>query len=372
VPRCEQSSPPCSPRPDAPVALRELPLPDLQPGEALLRVACSEVCGTDVHLHRGRHPGCPYPLTPAHVAAGRLDAGGAHVRDVHGRPLRAGDAEALLDVHGTCGACWFCLVAKATTRCPHRRVYGITQRRRWPCGGWATHVRLFAGTRVIPLGDLAPRAFLAGGCALPTALHAGRTGAHRHRRRGARARHRTGRPGADRTRARRRRGHGAGDRRPARRGSTRLAAAAMGVDAVLDFATLPAAARAAWVREQSGGRGADVVIEATGAPDAVVQAMRCARDAGRVVVVGQYTDHGEVDFNPHLDLNKKHLEVLGCWGSDYSHFHRAVQVAGHPRLGARGSTARARIRCAVGAALDAVARGDIVRRSSCRCGLSGY
>ena len=21
------------------------------------------------------------------------------------------------------------------------------------------------------------------------------------------------------------------------------------------------------------------------------------------------------------------LEVLGCWGSDYSHFHRAVQIA---------------------------------------------
>ena len=49
-------------------------------------------------------------------------------------------------------------------------------------------------------------------------------------------------------------------------------------------------------------------------------------DAGRVVVVGQYTDHGETGFNPHLDLNKKHLDVRGCWGSDYGHFHRAVGV----------------------------------------------
>ena len=54
--------------------------------------------------------------------------------------------------------------------------------------------------------------------------------------------------------------------------------------------------------------------------------MRCTRDAGRVVIVGQYTDHGETSFNPHLDLNKKHLEVRGCWGSDFSHFYRGVQI----------------------------------------------
>jgi L-iditol 2-dehydrogenase len=74
----------------------------------------------------------------------------------------------------------------------------------------------------------------------------------------------------------------------------------------------------------------DVTIEATGHPDAVVQAMRFTRDAGRVVIVGQYTDHGpvsnEVAFNPHHDLNKKHLDLRGCWGSDFSHFYRAAQI----------------------------------------------
>jgi L-iditol 2-dehydrogenase len=88
--------------------------------------------------------------------------------------------------------------------------------------------------------------------------------------------------------------------------------------------------RLAWVREQTSGRGADVTIEATGAPIAVVQAMRSTREAGRVVIVGQYTDHGgvpsEAAFNPHLDLNKKHLDVRGCWGSDFSHFYRGVQI----------------------------------------------
>jgi threonine dehydrogenase-like Zn-dependent dehydrogenase len=54
--------------------------------------------------------------------------------------------------------------------------------------------------------------------------------------------------------------------------------------------------------------------------------MRYTRDAGRVVVVGQYSDYGEVPFNPHLDLNRKHLEMRGVWGFDFSHIYRGVQV----------------------------------------------
>jgi L-iditol 2-dehydrogenase len=100
-----------------------------------------------------------------------------------------------------------------------------------------------------------------------------------------------------------------------------------GASATLNFETHDEAQRLNWVLENTGGRGADVVIEATGAPEAVVQAMRFTRDAGTVVVVGQYTDHGETSLNPHLDLNKKHLDVRGCWGSDFSHFYRATQIA---------------------------------------------
>jgi L-iditol 2-dehydrogenase len=100
-----------------------------------------------------------------------------------------------------------------------------------------------------------------------------------------------------------------------------------GASATLNFETHDEAQRLNWVLENTGGRGADVVIEATGAPEAVVQAMRFTRDAGTVVVVGQYTDHGETSFNPHLDLNKKHLDVRGCWGSEFSHFYRATQIA---------------------------------------------
>ena len=87
---------------------------------------------------------------------------------------------------------------------------------------------------------------------------------------------------------------------------------------MLDIGAHDEEQRTAWVRAHSGGRGADVSIEATGAPEAVVQAMRFTRDAGRVVVVGQYTDCGDAAFNPHRDLNRKHLDVRGCWGQGRS------------------------------------------------------
>jgi len=99
----------------------------------------------------------------------------------------------------------------------------------------------------------------------------------------------------------------------------------MGATATLGL-DLPASARVDGVRGMTGGRGADVVIEASGAPEAVKQALDMVRDGGRVIVCGQYTDNGAIDINPHWQLNRKHIEIKGCWGARYDHFHRAVAL----------------------------------------------
>ena len=312
------------PEPNAPVEVREVAEPELEPNSALLAVEVSEVCGTDVYLQQGRLAGVPYPLVPGHVSVGRLQKIRGGLFDVDGERFSEGDRVTFLDVHRTCNACWYCLVAKAGTRCPQRKVYGITYGLDdGLCGGWATHVYIKPGTRCIRL-DAAPETFMAGGCALPTSLHAVERGDIKigdtvlvlgsgpvginavllALMRGALRVLCIGAPQA------------------------RLDAALhAGASATLNFETHDEAQRLNWVLENTGGRGADVVIEATGAPEAVVQAMRFTRDAGTVVVVGQYTDHGETSLNPHLDLNKKHLDVRGCWGSDFSHFYRATQIA---------------------------------------------
>jgi L-iditol 2-dehydrogenase len=215
------------------------------------------------------------------------------------------------------------LVAKATTRCPQRKVYGITYGfNDGLCGGWAEQIYIKPGTHCIRLNGN-PETFMAGGCALPTALHAvergevnigdtvlvlgsGPVGINAiilALMRGALRVLCIGAP------------------------ALRLEAATQaGASAVASIETLSEQERLEWVLDQTAERGACVTIEATGSPAAVVQAMRFTRDAGRVVIVGQYTDHGPAAFNPHLDLNRKHLDVRGCWGSDFSHFYRAAQI----------------------------------------------
>jgi threonine dehydrogenase-like Zn-dependent dehydrogenase len=314
------------PKPEAPIEIREVAEPDLEPNSALLEVELSEVCGTDVHLQHGRLAGVPYPLIPGHVSAGRLEKIRGDLFDVEGKRFREGDRITFLDVHRTCNACWYCLVAKAGTRCPQRKVYGVTYGLEdGLCGGWATHVYLKPGTRLIKL-DAQPETFMAGGCALPTSLHAVERGDVKigdtvlalgsgpvginvivlALMRGALRVLCIGAP------------------------QTRLdAALEAGATAALNIETNNETQRLDWVLENTAGRGADVTIEATGAPEAVTQAMRFTRDAGTVVVVGQYTDHGLTSFNPHMDLNKKHLDVRGCWGSEFSHFYRAAQIVSH-------------------------------------------
>src|ERR1044072_838815 len=160
------------PGPGEPVELREVAEPELEPDSALLAVELSEVCGTDVHLQQGRLAGVPYPLVPGHVSVGRLEKIRGRLFDVEGRRVNEGDLVTFLDVHRTCNACWYCLLAKAGTRCPQRKVYGITYGLDdGLCGGWASHIYIKPGRRCIRL-DAAPETFMAGGCALPTSLHA--------------------------------------------------------------------------------------------------------------------------------------------------------------------------------------------------------
>jgi threonine dehydrogenase-like Zn-dependent dehydrogenase len=134
------------------------------------------------------------------------------------------------------------------------------------------------------------------------------------------------------------------------------ATAALGLD-------VPPAERAAEVRARTLGRGVDVVIEASGAPEAVAQALDLVRDGGRVVVCGHYTDSGAVEVHPHHQINKKHVEIRGCWGADYSHFHRAVELATHfgPRVPWREMAAQRFPLARAGDALAAVERRDVLK-----------
>jgi threonine dehydrogenase-like Zn-dependent dehydrogenase len=311
--------------PQEPLEVQEFPQPELEPGAILLETIYSEVCGTDVHLHHGQLAGVPYPIIPGHVSVGRIARLAGEVMDVEGNALHKGDVVTFLDVHETCGKCWFCLVAKATTRCPSRRVYGITYSvEEGLLGGWSQAIYLKPGVKVIRLPEeLTPERFIAAGCGLPTAIH-----------------------GLERAQVQLGDSVAVQGSGPVGLSAAILAqlsgatqvivigapqvrlemALAIGADHVVDIEQHGPEERVALVREWTGGRGADTTIEATGNPAAVREGMQMTRDNGRFVVVGQYTDAGTVEINPHWDINRKHLEIRGCWGTDFSHLYRGVKV----------------------------------------------
>ena len=70
--------------------------------------------------------------------------------------------------------------------------------------------------------------------------------------------------------------------------------------------------------------GADIAIEAAGSARAVEEGLNLIRDGGRYVIAGHYTDAGPSSINVHQQINRKHVEVRGCWGSEVSHFVRAL------------------------------------------------
>jgi 2-desacetyl-2-hydroxyethyl bacteriochlorophyllide A dehydrogenase len=91
----------------------------------------------------------------------------------------------------------------------------------------------------------------------------------------------------------------------------REAALAAGADHVLD----PGAGD---VREQLarwlGTRGAEIVADATGVPDAVPAAMYLACEGGQVVVVGSPRGRAK-EVNFYDDLHRRYLEVTGAHGN---------------------------------------------------------
>jgi L-iditol 2-dehydrogenase len=96
---------------------------------------------------------------------------------------------------------------------------------------------------------------------------------------------------------------------------------------------IPPAERLEMVATVTAGEGADVVIEAAGAADAVPEGLDLLRVGGRYVIAGHYTDVGDSTINAHRQINRKHLEIRGCWGSEPRHFLRALSVLeGHPGI----------------------------------------
>ena len=104
-----------------PLVVREIPVPEPGPGQALVEIVASGVCHTDLHAADGDWPVKPtLPFTPGHEGAGIVVALGSGVTH-----LKEGDRVGIAWLHSACGYCEFCLSGWETL-CPQQRNSGYS------------------------------------------------------------------------------------------------------------------------------------------------------------------------------------------------------------------------------------------------------
>jgi threonine dehydrogenase-like Zn-dependent dehydrogenase len=313
-----------------PIEIRELPVPreeELEPNALLVRVDVASICGSDVHQWDGLVQAlvpASLPIILGHEMMGTVVAFGPGPReDSIGQPLREGDR--LLWTHVYCGQCYECRVKHMPTMCRRKKQYMRTNCERFPylVGGFAQYCYVFPASGRVRIPDGVPDGVAsAASCALRTVIHAfdrlGRVEPHeRVVIQGA------GPLGLFATAV----AADAGVRDLVVIGAPapRLALARRwGARAVVSVEEAPTAeARLARVRELTGGAGADVVLELSGAPLAFAEGLDFLRPGGRYAVVGQLG--GPLTPVQAALIVRKQATILGVQSADIGQFWKALE-----------------------------------------------
>ncbi len=280
-----------------PLRVEQVPVPELGPGEVLVRVHACGLCGTDLHLAvDGDVPVERTPITLGHEAAGVVAAVGSGVDGA-----AEGDRVALFPA-ASCGRCRFCLDGREAL-CDSAKVYGMARD-----GALAEYVAVPARS-LLPLPDGVPfdvGAIVTDGVATP--FH------------------------ALRSRGRLQAGESVGIFGCGGLGSHAIALArligatpivAVDVDARARERALELGADVAIdageadvvraVRAAAGG-GLDLALEFVGLPEIVEEAVRCLGKRGRAVLVGVGT--GRASLPPLIAFVGREQAVLGSFGAD--------------------------------------------------------
>ena len=138
------------------LTIESIPLPSLAPGEALVRVSCATICGSDLHSISGRRHS-PAPAILGHEMVGLIAAtgpGGLH--SFSGEPLAVG-RRVTWSMVWSCGQCYFCRLG-LNPKCEHLFKFGHSPL--GPAsslsGAYSQFCLLPAGSAIFPVPDNIP------------------------------------------------------------------------------------------------------------------------------------------------------------------------------------------------------------------------
>ena len=301
---------------NTPFKIEEFEISKPKAGMALMELEASGVCGTDVHIFKGKLGG-PGPKIIGHEFVGKIKE--ISEDDSIKSGMKIGDV-AIVDIACPCGECSLCK-AGDDANCVNMKVTNGGNPYEAPHfhGGYC-QVTYAPITNLVKVPEeVDPLAACVFACPGPTALHgfslAEKAGVKLQNVNVAVV-------------------QGAG---PV--GSMAIAyLASLGIEnvVVFDFNTTEEKAKlikklgateiidvakngndavVARIKELSGGLGADLVFEASGNPQAVPMGMSILRNRGTYIVPGQYSNSGGVEIQPQL-ITFKALHIIGS--SQYS------------------------------------------------------
>jgi threonine dehydrogenase-like Zn-dependent dehydrogenase len=295
----------------APLAIEEVPVPrEIETGALLVRIDACSVCGTDVHLWQGSlSTTIQLPVILGHEMVGRIVALGRDA-DYDSVGRRIGPGDRIVWTHTSCGRCFFCTVAQQPTLCQNARRYMYERIDQFPylLGGFSEYGYVLpdAGRIRVP-DDVSDELASLSSCALRSVMNAmdvldGIGSSDVVVVQGS------GPLGLLATAA----AKIAGARRVLTIGApdARLAIASeFGADDTVSIERSSPEERLEWIRTNTDGRGADIVMEFTGHADAFSEGLDLIRRGGRYVVVGQLGS-GTTHVKPSLIVSKQ-LRILG-------------------------------------------------------------
>lgn len=287
--------------PGKPFVIEEVPLPEVGPGEILVRVSRANICGSDVHAWHGtfvtRGLGGQLPTVLGHEMVGTVAELGAGVAtDSDGRPLQPG-TRVVFPYFFCCHSCRNCLAGRRNA-CLNLRMAMLGRADEPPyfVGGYADYFLLPAGAVVYTVPDSVPDEIAAGAnCALSQVMYGlervdlqlGETVVVQ----GAGA---LGLYAVAVAKARGAKTVIAIDGVPERLELARE----FGADEVIDITDTTEKDRVKTVRRLTDGQGADVVVEVVGHPSAIDEGLKLATQFGRYVEIGNINLGKTFEFDP--------------------------------------------------------------------------
>jgi threonine dehydrogenase-like Zn-dependent dehydrogenase len=310
--------------------IREYPLPEPAAGCVLIRMEMSGICGTDKHTFQGyttQYGGraLEFPIIQGHENVGTIAAmgGDGKFADFEGVALREGD-RVVVGANVACGECYYCRHDFPYYCCEKTTDYGNNLSAKNPpylFGGWAQYMYVVPGSFLVKVPDDLPSEV-----AVLTEIFAVSVGLDRAKQISAFPNESfrfddtvvvLGVGPLGMCFLMKARMLGAGTIIAVDKSEYRLNfAKRLGADFAVNVGTMSRPERLQMVKDLTHGRGADMVIECAGVPEALPEALEMLRVGGLLVEAGNFSDLGEVPISPHRHICAKNARILGVGGEE--------------------------------------------------------